>query len=383
MSIDSPEFNHVGGGAARSGTQSAMHIASRHIARDASVYVIAELGVNHDGSPERLVQMVVAASEAGADAVKFQLFRADLLMSRASRLAAYQASAGESDPLAMLRRLELSARAMEPAVRRARELGLHAIATVFSADLVEEAQTLPLDAYKTASPDIINRPLLDLLAATGKPLIVSTGAATLDEVTRAVGWLKGAPGGLALLQCVSCYPTAPGDAAIGGMIPLMQIDGFHGPVGYSDHTVEVDTGAAAARLGAAILEKHFTHDKRAQGPDHAASLEPAEFRAYASLARDESQMRLWMGDKAPRGSDHRWGPPEKRVLECERDVRRVSRQSLVARAALPAGHILSDQDVTIKRPGTGIEPWRLPEVRGRRLVRAVEMDMPITPEDLA
>jgi N,N'-diacetyllegionaminate synthase len=360
-----------------------MHIASRQIARDAQVYIIAELGVNHDGSPGKLLQMIEAAAEAGADAVKFQFFRADLLMSRASRLAAYQAEAGESDPLEMLRRLELSAAEMAPAVKRAQELGLHAIATVFSAQLVDEAEVLGLDAYKTASPDIINRPLLERLIATGKPLIVSTGAATLDEVVRAVEWLKDAPGGVALLQCVSAYPTTAENAAIAGMLPLMQIEGFDGPVGYSDHTVEVDTGSAAARLGAAILEKHFTASRAAQGPDHAASLEPAEFRVYATLARDESMMRLWMADKAPRENDRRWGPAEKRVLPCEEDVRRVSRQSLVSRGALAAGQVLRESDVTVKRPGTGIEPWRLGEVIGRRLARAVEADVPLTDEDLA
>jgi N,N'-diacetyllegionaminate synthase len=359
-----------------------MHIASRQIARDAQVYIIAELGVNHDGSPQQLLKMVDAAAEAGADAVKFQFFRADLLMSRASQLAAYQAHAGESDPLEMLRRLELSAAQMAPAVKRAQAVGLHAIATVFSAELVEEAEGLGLDAYKTASPDIINRPLLDRLAATGKPLIVSTGAATLDEVARTVGWLKDAPGGLALLQCVSAYPTPAESAAIAGMLPLMRLEGFDGPVGYSDHTVEVDTGSAAARLGAAILEKHFTCSRAAPGPDHAASLEPGEFRVYATLARDESMMRLWMADKAPRESDRRWGPAEKRVLPCEEDVRRVSRQSLVSRAALAAGHVLRNHDLTIKRPGTGIEPWRFGEVIGRRLSRAVEADIPLTDEDL-
>jgi N,N'-diacetyllegionaminate synthase len=395
-------------------TMWAMQIGKRQIGPEAPVYVIAELGVNHDGSGARLVELVEAAAEAGADAVKFQLFRAELLMGLAARLAGYQAAAGERDPLGMLRRLELSAEAMGPAVRRARELGVHAIATVFSVELVDEAESLDLDAYKTASPDIVHRPLLKRLAGTGRPLIVSTGASTLEEVARAVGWLQAVPHGelphpenmkvacsagslerpphrlfrtargrLALLQCVSCYPTRAEDAAIGGMVALAKIPGFEGPVGYSDHTVEVDTGAAAARLGACILEKHMTWCRSASGPDHGASLEPAEFRAYASLARDESVMRVWMGERAPAEHDRRWGAFEKHVLECERDVRRVSRQSVTAVRDLPAGHVLTREDMTFKRPGTGVEPWRLDEMLGRRLARSVSADMPLTDEDVA
>lgn len=360
-----------------------MQIASRQIARDAPVYIIAELGVNHDGSPERLLQMVDAAAEAGADAVKLQIFQADLLMSRASQLAGYQASAGETDPLAMLRRLELSVTETRPAVKRAHELGLHAIATIFSVELVDEAELAGFDAYKTASPDIINLPLLERLMATERPLVVSTGAATIEEVSRAVDWLRDARDRLALLQCVSCYPTPAEDAAIAGMLPLRQIAGFDGPVGYSDHTIEVDTGAAATRLGASLLEKHFTWSRQASGPDHAASLEPAEFRAYASLARDESHLRLWMGDKAVAETDRRFGPPEKRILACEEDVRHVSRQSVVSRRLLPAGHTLSRDDLTIKRPGVGIEPWRLNVIIGRRTAQQIEADTPLTEKDLA
>jgi sialic acid synthase SpsE len=274
----------------------------------------------------------------------------------------------------MLRRLELSIRDMGRIVDRAHEQGIHAIVTPFSVELVEAAESLGFDAYKTASPDIIHKPLLDRLVSTGKPLIVSTGAATIEEVSRAAQWLAAARDRVAFLQCVSSYPTIDAEANIRGMHAISKA--WAGPVGYSDHTTGVDTGAVAAVHGAAILEKHFTWSRRAVGPDHAASLEAAEFRVYASLARDESAMKAWMG-KVPTPSDPRLGPDEKRVLPCEQDVRRLSRQSIVARRDLPAGHALSLDDVTIKRPGTGIEPWRLPEVIGARLQRAVEADMPL------
>lgn len=338
------------------------------------MYIIAELGVNHDGSVERALEMSDAAAEAGADAIKLQLFRAELLMSKASKLAAYQAEAGERDPVAMLKRLELPPADMERIVARAHQRGLHAIVTPFSVELVDEAEGLGFDSYKTASPDIIHKPLLDRLIGTGKPFTVSTGAATIDEVSRAAGWLKPARDRVAFLQCVSSYPTRDEDASIGAMAALSRV--WDGPIGYSDHTIGVDTGAVAAVHGATILEKHFTWSKGAAGPDHAASLEPAEFRAYATLARDESAMKAWMG-RVPLGTDPRVGPAEKRVLACEQDVRRLSRQSLVARRDLPAGHVLAAGDLTIKRPGTGIEPWRLNEVIGRRLRTAAEHDMPL------
>ncbi|HRQ71886.1 MAG TPA: N-acetylneuraminate synthase family protein [Phycisphaerales bacterium] len=337
-------------------------------------YVIAEIGVNHDGSVDRALALTEAAARAGADAVKLQYFRTDLLMSRTAKLAAYQRAAGESDPVGMLRRLELGVEGMAAVVDRAHALGMHAVVTVFSVDLVPEAERLAWDAYKSASPDAVNRPLLEAMAATSRPLIVSTGACEAREIERAVGWLAGARDRLALLQCVSCYPTADADASLGAMGALRRI--FDGPVGYSDHTTGEDAGALAASLGACVLEKHLTYDRAARGPDHAASLDPGGFARYAEAAR--SSARLAFAEDDPR-----IGPPEKRVLACEADVRRVSRQSITTRRALPAGHALIPDDLTIKRPGTGLEPWRLGEVVGRRLARDVEPDVPLGAGDLA
>lgn len=368
-----------------------MQIGTRPVGPSAPVYIIAELGVNHDGSPERALSLVDAAAAAGADAVKLQLFEADRLMSRACRLARYQEHAGETDPVSMLRRLQLPLDAMAAVIDRAHALGLHALVTVFSDSLVGAADALPWDAYKTASPDLINRPLLDVLAATGKPLIVSTGAATAAEVRTALSWLdpRGESDRLALLQCVSSYPTPPDSAALGGMVELAAM--HRGPVGYSDHTQAVDTGALAATLGACILEKHLTYDRRAHGPDHAASLDPASFARYVAAVRaaaptsgDLRRHRLALKfERARVGDDPRLGPPRKMLLECERDVRLVSRQSLVAARDLPAGHVLSRADLVIKRPGTGLEPFRLHEVLGRRLARPIEGDTPLTAADVA
>lgn len=345
-----------------------MRIASREISPDHPPYVIAEIGVNHDGSESRALELVRLAARAGADAVKFQWFEADLLLSRATRLAAYQKSAGESDPVAMLRRLQLPARSMARARELAGELGLHAIVTIFSVPLVPIALELGWDAYKFASPDIINRPLLDAVAASGRPLILSTGTATLDEVARAANWMReaGAADRTAILQCVSSYPTAFERAALGGIVAIARV--ASGPVGYSDHTKEVETGAIAVAMGASILEKHFTYDRRASGPDHSASLDANDFARYARLARQAQQM-CW--------------PKEKSVASEEHDVRHVSRQSVVSTRDLDAGTRLQSTDLAIKRPGTGLEPWRLAETIGRTLRRGVPSDTPIAAEDLA
>lgn len=331
-------------------------------------FVIAELGVNHDGSARRALDLARAAHEAGASAIKLQLFDPDLLMSKAAMLAAYQQSAGEEDPIDMLRRLQLTIDDMEPVVEFARSHGMSAIVTVFSHDLVRVSQRIEWDFYKTASPDIINKPLIDALLATEKPLIVSTGASTVDEIKRLVSWVapSGSSSRLALLHCVSSYPTSDESAAIGGIHGVRAV--YPGAVGYSDHTMSVDSGALAVAAGAVILEKHLTYDRTAKGPDHSASLEPAEFSAYVTHARRAAAML---------------GAMEKTPLACEQDVRRVSRQSLTLQSSLPAGHALSREDLTVKRPGTGIAPFRLEEVIGRRLARAVEADMPLMEGDLA
>ena len=165
---------------------SSMRIGHRDIGTGHKPYIIAELGVNHDGDPARALELTDIAADCGVDAIKLQYFEADRLMSRGSRLADYQQRAGEHDPVAMLRRLELNIDQMAPVVQHAHKRGLHAIVTVFSAELIESACRLPWDAFKTASPDIIHLPLFESLIATGRPLIVSTGASTIDEIQRTV-----------------------------------------------------------------------------------------------------------------------------------------------------------------------------------------------------
>lgn len=345
-----------------------IEIAGRAVGDGAPPFVIAELGVNHDGQAARALALVDAAADAGADAIKTQWFRADLLMSGASALAKYQADAGERDPREMLRRLELHDDAMRAIVARARARGVLAIVTIFSVELVADATALGWDAYKFASPDVINLPLLEAVAGAGKPLLVSTGAATIDEATRAHGWLRNrdAEDRCAFLQCVSSYPARDDDASLGGVGALL--DALPCPIGYSDHTPGVDTGALAVCAGATILEKHLTYDRAARGPDHAASLDPTQFAEYVRLARRAHSML---------------GARRKELLPSEADVRRVSRQSIVSTRAVRAGERITRDMLTIKRPGTGLPPFALADSIGRTARRDIAADTPITGDDLA
>ena len=276
-------------------------------------------------------------------------------------------------------------------------------------ELVEVAERLNWDAYKSASPDIINRPLLEAMANTGKPLIVSTGASELDEVTRAADWLEGIRDRLAFLQCVSSYP-AP-DEALGGIRAIADATGL--VTGYSDHTKSHRTGWLAAMAGAHLLEKHITDDRKRTGPDHGASLLVSQLGTYmessASGASSQSEFQLFIDVIRPKYgldsvSPHQLLPDDyshyynkfgadglaracgvaitKSVLDCERDVREVSRQSLVSTRALRAGDVLTREMLTIKRPGTGVPPFLMDEMIGRRVARDVEMDVPIVREDV-
>ena len=347
-----------------------MRIADRAIGRDEAVYVIAEIGVNHDGSSERAVELVHAAADSGADAVKFQYFQPDLLLSRAVRLARYQADAGEADPREMLARLALPLEALAAAAGHARLRGLHAIVTVFSVELVASAAQIEWDAFKTASPDLIHRPLIEALMATGRPLILSTGAGTREEVVRTRGWLGSSGGRSAFLHCVSSYPAPRG--SLGMIADVARATGC--PAGYSDHTPDVRTGADAVVHGAVVLEKHLTHDRAAAGPDHAASLDPEQFREYVALARLSSPRRT-RGREQP--------VVQKALLDCEREVRAVSRQSIVPRFDIRAGEVIRRENLTFKRPGTGVAPWRVSEVVGRAAPVALEADVPIPREVLS
>ncbi|MDY0329835.1 MAG: N-acetylneuraminate synthase [Thiomonas sp.] len=318
------------------------------------VFLIAEAGVNHNGQLDLALELVDAAKASGADAVKFQTFRAEDLALPGAATAAYQQGAtGETDQFAMLRKLELSAEQHQIIAAHCARVGIEFMSTPFSEAAVDLLVGLGVRRLKISSGEIVNRPLLAKAAATGLPLILSTGMATLDEVKQAVGWVQAAWGqeqSLTLLQCTSAYP-APDDALnLRAIATLRTETGL--PTGYSDHSLGNTAALAAVALGACVIEKHLTLDRNLPGPDHRASSEPAEF---AALAQDIRRIEAMLGDgiKAPR--------PD------EIDVRAVARRSVVLATALPAGTVLRREHLQLRRPASGIPAAELDAVIGQRL----------------
>ncbi len=330
--------------------------------------VIAEAGVNHNGDVDLARRLVDAAAAAGADAVKFQTFDPAALAADGAPTAEYQRRAGvvALDQREMLERLALPAAAWSELQARAIDLGLVFLSTPFddaSADLLDR---LGVPAFKVGSGELTNTPFLERLARRGRPLLVSTGMADMAEVAAAVDAVR-AHGDvpLALLHCVSSYPAAPADANLRAMDTMRRAFGV--PVGWSDHTPGIELGLAATALGAALVEKHLTLDRSLPGPDHAASLEPGDFRALVAGIRDVAAA-AGTGVKAP--------------VAAERDVAAVARRSLHWHRTLPAGAIVGEQDLIALRPAAGVAPGRLVEIVGRRTARPVEAGAPVEPADV-
>ncbi|MEM6257668.1 MAG: N-acetylneuraminate synthase family protein [Planctomycetota bacterium] len=336
--------------AAEQGGLSFSHADARS---SAEVAVIAEVGVNHDGDQAVARRLIDAAAEAGADAVKFQYFHPDRLLSNQAEFAEYQRGQAASQR-ELLARLALPIDVLAGLVSYARGCGLAAVVTPFSLEDPAELAELELDAIKTASPDAVNTPLLRACAALDLPMVVSTGTCSLGELEPAAAILRGHAVGGAMLHCVSSYPTPMNEAQLGGIAAIREA--FRVSVGYSDHTPGVETGALAVLAGAAVLEKHLTHDRGAQGPDHSASLDPQQMKQYVAKVR-EAAVALGTMTKSDRAIEH--------------NVRRVSRQSVCVVRDLPAGHILEADDLTVKRPGTGVPAAELGIIVGRRLARSV------------
>ena len=342
---------------------SMLEIGGRRIGNGQDVFVIAEAGVNHNGDPARALELVDAAADSGADAVKFQTFDPSELATNRAPLAEYQrGDAAPASQAEMLAPLRLDDEAFKTVAARCKARGITFLSTPFderSADLLEQ---LEVRAFKVGSGELTNLPFLRNLARRGRPLLVSTGMATLAEVADAVVAIReaGEPS-IALLHCVSSYPAPPEDANLRAMDTLRET--FEVPVGFSDHSLGADLSLAAVARGASILERHLTTDRRLPGPDHAASLEPDELRDVVG--------RLRMLERA-------LGDGVKRPQPSEMEIRDVARRSIVAVRSMQAGEWIDASAVAVKRPGGGLPPSRLDSVIGTRLARAIGADEPLT-----
>lgn len=335
----------------------------------ARVLIIAEAGVNHNGSVDLALQLIDAAKASGADAVKFQTFRADRIATRSAQKAAYQQreAANDESQFEMLQRLELDATVHQRLFDHCEKIGIQFLSSPFDLQSVDLLDRLGVRLFKIPSGEITNLPFLEHIAAKGRPVILSTGMSTLGEVEEAVQVLRAAGASeITLLHCVTEYPAPYAEINLRAMLTLKSALGL--PVGYSDHTSGVEIAIAAVAMGAEVIEKHFTLDRSLPGPDHSASLEPDEFKQMAAAIRNVEKA-LGTGIKAP--------------ASCELPNMTVARKSVVAARDLPSGHLLVVGDLDIKRPGSGLQPKFLTVLIGRTLRTAVKADELILWDHLA
>jgi N,N'-diacetyllegionaminate synthase len=316
------------------------------------VFVIAEAGVNHNGDLAMALRLCDAAQAAGADAVKFQTFRAQDLVVPGAPTAEYQArQTGQQDQFAMLQQLELSQAQHEAIKAHCDAIGIEFFSTPFSVDAVDMLVGLGVRRIKLSSGELTHRALVERAGAAGLPLLISTGMATMEEIAEALQWIAAVRGSLddvTVLHCTSAYP-APDQALNLNALRSMARD-LGVAIGYSDHSLGIEAPLAAVALGATVIEKHLTLDRGLPGPDHSASLEPQEMGKMVSGIRRVSAM-LGDGVKAPTTE--------------ERDTARVARRSVAAAVDIPAGAAVTEAMVACRRPATGIAPRDWPKVIGR------------------
>lgn len=327
--------------------QNEFQIGARRIAAGGDLYVIAEVGSNFNQSLDQARRMIDVAAESGANAVKFQLFRADILY-----------PTGELN--ALFKSIELKADWIPILNKHAADRGLQLLASAFDRESVDVLEAAGVPAHKIASSETANLPLLHYIASKGKPLVISTGMCDMVDVEEAVNVCLGAGNGqIALLQCGAMYPL-PAELANLNVIPALA-ERFKCPVGFSDHTLGSAAGAAAVGLGATVFEKHFTLDRASEGPDHSYALEPGELNNYiATLV--EAHRAL--------------GSREKEMLPQERAVGR--REGLFAARDLVQGEVIAAKDFIMRRPATGLRARYASTVAGARVARNVAKDEPLS-----
>lgn len=343
-----------------------IRIGNRSIGNDQPCYVIAEVGNNHNGDFDRAIALVDAAVAAGADCAKFQMRKLDEVY-RASSLSGKDDDLAVEYTLDLLRRFELTTEQQRRVAAYCASKNIQYLCTPWDASSVATLETFGVQAYKVASADLTNLPLLAKLAATAKTLIVSTGMSTSDEIRAAAKFLDDRAAPYVLLHCQSTYPAALHNIHLRFMETLREIHPF---VGYSGHERGIAVSIGAVAMGAILIERHITLDREMEGPDHAASLEPEEFKALVSGIRDLEAAR---GEKLA----------ERALSQGELINRENLAKSLVAAHDIPSGTVIAESDVAVKSPGQGLSPLKMPALIGRRLTRAMARDDYFFQSDLA
>lgn len=318
------------------------------------VLIIAEAGVNHNGSLEIAKRLVDEASSAGVDIIKFQTFKAEKLVSKAAKQAEYQKKnigKGEETQYAMLKKLELSNEQHEELIAYCKSKNIRFFSTAFDMDSIDYLHSLNLSLWKIPSGEITNYPYLKKIASYKEPVILSTGMCELSDIENVINLLiaNGVPKDkITVLHCNTEYPTPMKDVNLKAMLEIKEKFGVK--IGYSDHTEGIEVPIAAVALGATVIEKHFTLDKNMEGPDHKASLEPSELKAMVKSIRNIEQAL---------GTGH------KTVSDSERKNIEIARKSIVAAKDIKEGEIFTEENITVKRPGNGISPMEWENVIGK------------------
>ncbi len=342
--------------------------------------IIAEAGVNHNGDLEIAKQLIEVAANAGADIVKFQTFKAENLVSKAAKKAAYQQrnmnsetvdnqiNSQDDSQLAMLKKLELSQAMHAELITHCEKCNIKFLSTAFDLESLQFLCDLGLDIFKIPSGEITNLPYLQHIGSFGKKIILSTGMATLQEIEEALTVLQKAGAAketITVLHCTTEYPTPMDEVNLNAMLTIKNTFGV--AIGYSDHTEGIEIATAAVALGATIIEKHFTLDKNMSGPDHKASLEPQELKAMVQAIRNIEQA-MGNGTKQP-------SPSEQKNIA-------IARKSIHLQTNLAKGHILTATDLIMKRPATGISPMEMEKIIGKKLNKPKQEDDILVWEDV-
>lgn len=332
-------------------------------------YVIAEIGVNHNGRLDLALKLIDAAAKAGADAVKFQTFRAEQVTTAKTKMAAYQVrnSGRRQTLLAMIKKLELNERDYPAIIKRCRQRQVTFLSAPHGGfESVDLLQRLTVPAFKIGSADLTNWPLLRYVAKLKKPMIISTGMATLAEIREAVSVIRRAGNShIIVLHCTTEYPTRPEEVNL-AVIPQLGRQ-LALPIGYSDHTLGIQVPVMAATLGACLIEKHFTLDRSLPGPDQKASTTPAEFTAMVSQLK-QVPLLLGSGTKKPTAREQAYRP--------------LVRKSVVAARKIAAGEKFTAKNLALKRPGTGLEPKYFFTLIGKTAKRDLAADQLISLTDV-
>ena len=315
-----------------------------------STFIIAEIGVNHNGSIELAKNMIKSASRCGVDAVKFQTFRSEDLVTENAKTADYQQkNANESSQLEMLKKLELTFEDFKELKDYASKCNVMFISSPFDINSVDLLENLNVSLYKLGSGELNNFELIDYVQKTNKPMILSTGMATLDEIKETYDFIENKEN-LIILHCITGYPTSFEEANL-NFIKTLQSE-FDVPIGFSDHSPGIELPIAAVALGACVVEKHFTLDKTLEGPDHKASLNPVEFKTMVDAIRN---VEVAMGDGVRKFSEN------------ELEIKKIARKSIILNEDISEGMRIEKKMLAIKRPGTGIAPKYINQVIGRKV----------------